>query len=200
MRKGIEVRLGTGDRERLEAVIGSGNSPQKHVWRARIVLLSADGVGTMAIQRQTGKGKPTIWRWQARFMAEGVDGLLHEATRPAGKPPLPSATIERVVEMTLAEPPGEATHWTGRALAKAAGVSHRSVQRIWAAHGLKPHRVRTFKLSTIRSLPPRACPGPDPGCKMSSASILIRPNTRWCCRPTRSRKFRRSTVPSRGCR
>jgi hypothetical protein len=147
MRKGIEVRLGPGDRERLEAVIGSGNSPQKHVWRARIVLLRADRVGTMAIQRQTGKGKPTIWRWQARFMAEGVEGLLHEATRPAGKPALPPAVIERVVEMTLAEPPGETTHWTGRAMAKAAGVSHRSVQRIWAAHGLKPHRVRTFKLS-----------------------------------------------------
>src|SRR6266496_1668484 len=88
MRKGVEVRLGAGDRDRLEAVIGSGNSPQKHVWRARIVLLSADGVGTMAIQRQTGKAKPTIWRWQARFMAEGVDGLLHESTRPAGKPAL----------------------------------------------------------------------------------------------------------------
>src|SRR5271165_2441924 len=67
MRKGIEVRLGRGDRERLAAVIGSGNSPQKHVWRAQIVLLSGDGLGTMAIQRQTGKGKPTIWRWQARF-------------------------------------------------------------------------------------------------------------------------------------
>src|SRR3954469_1568665 len=88
-RRGIEVRLGAGDRERLEVVIGSGNSPQKHVWRAGVVLLSADGIGTMAIQRQTGKGKPTIWRWQARFMAEGVDGLLHEATRPAGKPALP---------------------------------------------------------------------------------------------------------------
>jgi hypothetical protein len=55
MRKGIEVRFGPGDRERLEAVIGSGNSPQKHVWRARIVLLSAAGVGTIAIHRQTGK-------------------------------------------------------------------------------------------------------------------------------------------------
>jgi hypothetical protein len=87
MRAGVEVRLGAGDRGRLEAVIGSGNSLRKHVWRARIVLLSADGVGTMAIQRQTGKGKPTIWRWQARFMAEGVDGLLHDATRPGGKPP-----------------------------------------------------------------------------------------------------------------
>jgi hypothetical protein len=80
---------------------------QKHVWRARIVLLSAEGVGTMAIQRQTGKGKPTIWRWQARFMAEGVDGLLHEATRPAGKPALTAAVIERVVALTLGEPPGE---------------------------------------------------------------------------------------------
>src|SRR6516225_3028540 len=147
MRKGIEVRFGPGDRDRLEAIIGSGNSSQKHVWRARIVLLSADGIGTMAIRRQTGKGKPTIWRWQARFMAEGVDGLLHDATRPAGTPPLPSATIERVVEMTQAEPPGEATHWTCRAMAKAAGISHRSVQRIWAAHGLKPHQVKTFKLS-----------------------------------------------------
>src|SRR2546425_969594 len=104
MRKGIEVGLGPGDRERLEAVIGSGNSPQKHVWRAQIVLLSADGGGTMAIQRQTGKSKPTIWRWQARFMAEGGDGLLHEATRPAGKPPPTAEVIERVVEMTLARP------------------------------------------------------------------------------------------------
>src|SRR6267154_2523174 len=135
MRRGIEVRLGPGDLERLEGVIGSGNSLQKHVWRARILLLSAAGVGTMAIQRQTGKAKPTIWRWQARFMAEGVDGLLHDATRPAGKPPLPPAVIERVVEMTHAEPPGEATHWICPAMAKAAGVSHRSVQRIWAAHG-----------------------------------------------------------------
>src|ERR1700704_48598 len=147
MRKRIEGRLGAGGRGGGGGVGGGGSGPQKHVWRARIVLLSADGMGRMAIQRQTGKGKPTIWRWQARFMAEGVDGLLHEATRPAGKPPLTAAVIERVVEMTLGEPPGERTHWTGRAMAKAAGVSHRSVQLIWAAHGLKPHRVRTFKLS-----------------------------------------------------
>jgi hypothetical protein len=68
-----------------------------------------DGDPTSDRQKQT-----TIWRWQARFMAEGVDGSLHDATGPAGKPPLSPATIERVVEMTLAEPPGEATHWTGR--------------------------------------------------------------------------------------
>ncbi len=147
MRKGVEVRLCPEDRERLEAVIASRNSAQKHVWRARIVLLSADGVGTMEIQRQTGKGKPTIWRWQERFMKAGVDGLLRDKTRPSRKPPLSSDVVTRVVEMTLAPPPGETTHWTGRAMAKAAGISHRSVQRIWAAHGLTPHRVHTFKLS-----------------------------------------------------
>src|SRR3712207_6486924 len=80
-------------------------------------------------------------------MEAGVDGLLRDATRPGRKPPLASAKVERIVEMTLAAPPGEATHWTGRTMARAAGVSHRSVQRIWAAHGLKPHRIRTFKLS-----------------------------------------------------
>ena len=83
MRTGITVDVSAAARARLEAIVAARNSPQKHVWRARIVLLSADGVGTMAIQRQTGKGKPTIWRWQARFMAEGVDGLLHDATRPS---------------------------------------------------------------------------------------------------------------------
>jgi hypothetical protein len=67
-----------------------GNNPQKHVWRARIVLLSAEGIGTKEIQRQTGKGNPTIWRWQARFMAEGVYRLLHDATRPAGKAARPA--------------------------------------------------------------------------------------------------------------
>src|ERR671929_617052 len=147
MRTGVAIHLGLRDRERLEAVVASRNSPQKHVWRSRIVLLSADGIGTMEIQRRTGKAKPTIWRWQQRFMESGVDGLLHDATRPGRKPPLAPATVERIVEMTLAGPSGEATHWTGRMMAKATGISHRSVQRIWTAHGLKPHRVRTFKLS-----------------------------------------------------
>src|SRR5919202_4743889 len=147
MRKGVEVRLYPDDRKRLEAVIASRNSPQKHVWRARIVPLSADRVGTMEIQRQTGKGTPTIWRWQERFMTAGVDGLLRDKTRPSRKPPLAPDVVARVVEMTLAPPPGEATQWTGRAMAKVAGISHRSMQRIWAAHGLTPHRIDTFKLS-----------------------------------------------------
>ena len=147
MRTGIEIEVAAGDRARLEAIVADRNRRRKHVERARIVLLSADGVGTLSIMRQVGCAKTTVWRWQERFMAEGVDGLLRDRSRPPGKAPLAGAVVARVVELSLGEPPGEATHWTGRAMAKAAGISLRSVQRIWAAHGLQPHRIRTFKLS-----------------------------------------------------
>ena len=80
-------------------------------------------------------------------MAEGVEGLMRDKTRKPGKPPLPPNTVQRVVDLALGPPPGESTHWTGRELAKAAGVSLRSVQRILEAHQLAPHRIRTFKLS-----------------------------------------------------
>jgi transposase len=147
MRTGIEVEVGTDDRARLEAIVADRNRRQKHVERARIVLLTADGVGTLAIMRQVGCAKATVWRWQERFMEEGVEGLLRDKSRPPGKAPLPKAVVEQVVDLTLGEAPGETTHWSGRAMAKAAGISLRSVQRIWAAHGLQPHRIRTFKLS-----------------------------------------------------
>jgi transposase len=88
-----------------------------------------------------------VWRWQQRFAEAGVEGLLRDATREPGKAPLGDQTVQRVVTLTCAEPPGEATHWTGRAMAKEAGISLRSVQRIWQAHDLQPHRIRTFKRS-----------------------------------------------------
>jgi transposase len=117
------------------------------VWRANVILATADGYGTAEIMRRSGKSKPVVWTWQARFMAEGVEGLLRDKTRKPGKPPLPPNTVQRVVDLALGPPPGESTHWTGRELAKAAGVSLRSVQRILEAHQLAPHRIRTFKLS-----------------------------------------------------
>ena len=147
MREGISIEVGAADRERLAAVVADRNSPQKHVWRARIILATAEVCGTAEIMRRAGVSKPCVWRWQERFMREGVAGLLREKTRKPGLPPLPAALVERVVALTLTEPPGEATHWTGRAMAAASGVSLRSVQRIWVAHGLQPHRVRRFKLS-----------------------------------------------------
>jgi transposase len=147
MREGIDIEVSAADRERLAAVVADRNSPQKHVWRARIILATGEGCGTAEIMRRAGVSKPCVWRWQERFMREGVAGLLRDKTRKPGLPSLPSALVDHVIELTLAEPPGETTHWTGRAMAAASGISLRSVQRIWAAHGLQPHRVRRFKLS-----------------------------------------------------
>src|SRR5215211_3466882 len=129
MRAGIVVNVSPEDRRRLEAVIADRSAPQKHVWRANIILATADGCGTTEIIRRSGRSKPVVWRWQERFMQEGVDGLLRDKTRPPGKPRLPDETIRRVLDLTLSEPPGEATHWTGRMVARASGVSLRSVQR-----------------------------------------------------------------------
>ena len=128
MRTGITITLDDADRRRLEAIAADRNAPQKHVWRCRIVLLSADGVGTNAIMAATGTAKTTVWRWQERFMAEGVDALLRDKTRPPGKPPVPNDRAARVV-------------------AKAAGLAVSTVQGIWKSHGLAPHRWRSFKLS-----------------------------------------------------
>jgi transposase len=147
MREGTAVEVSAADRARLKAVVADRNSPQKHVWRARIILATDEGCGTVEITRRAGVSKPCVRRWQGRFAAEGVDGLLRDKTRPPGTPPLAEATVERVVELTREGPPGEATHWTGRAMAKAVGISLSAVQGIWKAHGLVPHRVRTFKLS-----------------------------------------------------
>ena len=86
MRTGIVVELTAADRARLEAIAADRNSPQKHVWRARIVLLTADGSGTVEIMRRTGKSKTAVWCWQERFMTAGVDGLLRDKTRPSRVP------------------------------------------------------------------------------------------------------------------
>jgi transposase len=135
------------DRSRLGALVRDRNAAQKHVWRARIVLLTADGLTVGEIMRRTSKSKPCVWRWQERFAQEGVDGLLRDKTRPSRIPPLGPEVAERVVALTLTEPPHEATHWTAAMMADAMGISVSSVQRIWRAHGLQPHRVRPFKLS-----------------------------------------------------
>lgn len=83
MRTGISIDVTASDKARLEAIVAARSSPQKHVWRARIILLTGEGLGTVAIVAATTKSKTCVWRWQERFMAEGVDGLLRDKTRPA---------------------------------------------------------------------------------------------------------------------
>jgi len=147
MAQTISVIVNAEDRERLTAVLSDRNRPQKHIQRARIILLSAERLPVAQIARQAGVSRPSVWRWQRRFAGSGVDVLLREPSRKPGKPPLPQETVSRIVALTCTSPPGEATHWTGRAMAKAAGISLRAVQRIWETHRLQPHRIRTFKKS-----------------------------------------------------
>jgi transposase len=147
MRSGISISLSPSDRDRLDRIIKDRNAAQKHAWRAEIVLLTGDGIGTNEIMRRTGTSKTCVWRWQERFMQEGVEGLLRDKTRPSRIQPLEPRVIERVVARTLEDPPGETTHWTALMMATEVGISVSSVQRIWRAHGLQPHRVRQFKLS-----------------------------------------------------
>lgn len=147
MRTGISITLKPSERRRLKVILKDRNAPQKHVWRAEIVLLSAEGLGTNEIMRRTRKSKTCVWRWQERFMQEGVVGLLRDKTRPSRMAPLGPDVAERVVALTSSPPPGERTHWTAALMAAACGISASAVSRIWRAHGLQPHRVKQFKLS-----------------------------------------------------
>jgi hypothetical protein len=119
MRAGKSLSVSPADIRRLNAVVQDPNTPQN------------------------GKSKTCVWRWQERSIEEGFDGLLRDKTRASRIKPLGADAAERVVALTL----GETTHWTGVLMAKAAGLSVSSVQRIWRAHGLQPHRMRQFKLS-----------------------------------------------------
>src|SRR5258707_3040250 len=117
MRAGIVVNVTRADRHRLEAIVSDRSAPQKHVWRANIILATAEGCGTAEIMRRSGKSKPVVWRWQARFMAEGVERLTRDKTRQPGKQPLPTGTVHRVVDLALVPPPGQATYSDLRMLA-----------------------------------------------------------------------------------
>ena len=147
MRTGVTVEVSAADRQRLAAIVSDRNSPQKHVWRANIALLTAAGCGTAEIMRRAGVSKTAVWRWQERFMTAGVEGLLRDKTRPPRIPPLEPEVERRVVARTLEDPPGETTHWTAALMAAEIGISVSSAQRIWRRHGLQPHRMRQFKLS-----------------------------------------------------
>ena len=142
-----DITITRQEREQLERLIANRNTPAKVVWRAEIVLATAVGETVKGICRLTGKSKPCVWRWQARFAEEGIEGLKRDKTRPPGRKPLSDTVKARVLTRTVTEQPAGATHWSVRSMAAAEGISRTSVQRIWAEAGLKPHLVKTFKIS-----------------------------------------------------
>jgi transposase len=130
-RDDICLYLSAANRSQLEAIIKDRNSSRKAVWRAEIVLATADGYGTSEIMRRTGKSKPCVWRWQERFVEAGVDGLMRDKTRPSRVPALAEKVKLAVPTMTAKETPGNATHWSRTTMAAAIGISPSSVERIW---------------------------------------------------------------------
>ena len=148
MRRGdIRLYLNPDARAELQLLVADRNTPLKLVWRAEIVLATADGHGTVEIMRRANASKPTVWRWQARYLKEGVDGLKRDKTLPSRVPPLPRKARLTVVPKTVQESPRNATHWTRRLMPEAVGISPSSMGRIWGETGLRPHLTKSFKVS-----------------------------------------------------
>jgi transposase len=134
-------------RRTLESWIAARNSPQKVVFRSRLVLMASMGMANRRIAQDLNTSRPTVILWRRRFREGGPAALAEDAPGRGRKPQITAGKIKQIVEATLHSKPKATTHWSVRTMAAAQGVSPASVQRIWDAHGLEPHRTRRFKLS-----------------------------------------------------
>ena len=147
MRTAPPIELSSEQRTALQRLARQRSAPARVVERARVVLLAAEGLENKQIARRMGITPEKAARWRKRFLAGGIAALQKDAPRPGRTRTITDRRVKKVVEMTLHQKPAHATHWSTRTMAAAAGISEASVRRIWRAHGLKPHQVRTFKLS-----------------------------------------------------
>src|ERR1039458_2332973 len=134
-------------RKTIESWARAKKTPQRIVLRSRICLLAVEGVSHNAIAKDLHTSRSTVILWTKRFEEQGLSGISEDATHGISTRSLDAEKVKSIVEATLHTKPKDATHWSTRTMAKAQGVSHSTVQRIWDAHGLQPHRVKTFKLS-----------------------------------------------------
>jgi transposase len=135
------------EQEALRALVRAGTTEQRRAMRARVILAAADGVANERIAAELGVHKMTVLLWRGRFARDRLAGLL-DALRPGRAPTYGRADRDRVIALTLEPPPDGSTHWSARRMAARTGISITTIQRIWAAAGLKPHRIETFKFST----------------------------------------------------
>jgi len=134
-------------RRTIEAWIRARKTPQRIVLRSRICLLAAEGTSHNAIAKRLNTSRPTVLLWINRFQKKGITGLSEDAPHGFSTRRLDAEKVKSIVEATLYTKPKDSTHWSTRTMAQVQGVSHSTIQRIWDAHGLQPHRVKTFKLS-----------------------------------------------------
>ena len=146
-RRAEAILLSEPERATLQTWARARSQPQRVVQRAKIILLAAGGVENQTIAHRVGASRPTVQLWRERFLALRTAGLEKDAPRPGRIPPIRDAQRAAIVEATLHSLPPNATHWSTRLMAQAHGVSEATVRRIWKQHGLRPHRVSTFKVS-----------------------------------------------------
>ncbi len=148
MRVARPIVLSSEQKEALEQNVRARSLAVRLVERSRIVLLAAAGKQDKEIAAELGITAHKAARWRQRFLANGVAGLAKDAPRPGRTPSISAAKIKRVIHKTTQEKPVHATHWSTRSMAAAVGLSEATVRRIWHKHGLKPHLLETFKVSS----------------------------------------------------
>jgi transposase len=146
----VSLPMSTEQRRTLESWVRAHNTPQSIVLRAKIALLAAEGLSNIRVAQKTGVSRPTVMLWRQRFLQGGPDALSTIAPGRGRPAKYTAEQVRRIVETTTQTKPPGATHWSTRTMAKAQGVSKATVQRIWSAHGLQPHRTKRFKLSKDR--------------------------------------------------
>ena len=147
MRIAAKVELSEAQRKQLQTWATGRTIPVRLAERAKMILLAAQGKTDKEIGADLGIWRGTVARWRGRFIADGVMGIERDETRPGRKPKISARKVKSIVALTTQQRPDNATHWSTRSMAAVAGVSEASVRRIWQAHGLKPHRVASFKVS-----------------------------------------------------
>jgi len=156
-RRAEAIALSPEERGTVEVWARGRSLPLRLVQRARIIQLAADGMPSQDIARRLQLSRPTVQLWRQRFLALRVPGLEKDAPRPGRLPKISARKIAAVVNATLHAAPPNATHWSTRSMADAQGLSEATVRRIWKQHGLKPHLVKTFKLSRDRAFVEKLC-------------------------------------------
>ena len=141
------VVLPPTDRAQLSAIVSNGNTAQKVALRARILMMLADHVRPSHIATQLALSRNHVHYWMRRYLASGVRGVVRDAARPGRRKRLTPERVASIVNATLTTTPPGATHWSTRTMARAQGVSEKTIRNIWHQHGLQPHRVTRFKLS-----------------------------------------------------
>jgi len=141
------INLSENDNRIIQSWIRAHNTPQQIARRGMIILKASEGIANSRIAEETGVSRTTVIELRKRFLSKGLTALTQIRPGRGRKPKIEAERVEGIVNATINSLPPGATHWSCRSMAKAQGISHSTVQRIWDAHGLQPHRVKTFKLS-----------------------------------------------------